>query len=187
MEQTAISFPIAATSPIGHPKLSEIKSLPRPRYTSHWALVASDLDVTDRFYRVLTGSVKICRPQPTSVIISWDTEHHRFFISSLAGMRMFMEKLGTPVPTEPVPPPGHRTGGIGGGIRFATPSALVRALYRMREIGFEPDKAADKGSIASLTYHDPDGLEVEILAPIAGGKSKPEEALDVDGFVRRFG
>lgn len=186
MEQTAITIPIEA-GPIRHPMLGEIKGLPKPRYKGHWALVANDLDATDRFYRTLTGSVKVCRPQPTSVITSWDAEHHRFFISSLAGMRLFMKKLGKPVPTETVPPPGHRTGEIGGGIRFATPSALVNALHRMRTIGIEPDRAADKGSVASLAYHDPDGLEVEILAPIARGKSKPEETLDADSFVQRFG
>lgn len=186
MQQTAIAIPMK-TSPIRHPKLSEITKLPRPRYTSHWALVANDLDTTDRFYRVLTGSVKICRPQPTSVITSWDAEHHRFFISSLSGMLKFLERAGMPVPTEIAPPPGRRTGEIGGGIRFATAAALVKALHRMRTIGVEPSTAADKGSVASLTYYDPEGLEVEILAPIAGGKSKPKEALDADSFVRRFG
>ncbi|HKR88593.1 MAG TPA: hypothetical protein VJS38_10505, partial [Phenylobacterium sp.] len=95
--------------------------------------------------------------------------------------------LGVPEPAETVPPPGHRTGEVGGGIRFAEPSALVKALRRMRDIGIEPDKAADRGSIASLTYHDPDGVEVEILAPISGGKPTTEVVLDVDGFIRRFG
>ena len=41
--------------------------------------------------------------------------------------------------------------------------------------------------LLQLYYQDPDGLEVEILAPVTAGKGKPEEALDADSFIQRFG
>ncbi len=182
MEQTAIAIPVAA-APIRHPKLSEITSMPKPRYKGHWALVTQDLKASEAFYQTLTGAVLMSRPQPTSGALSWDHEHHRFFIADLKGSLAMRGQA----PPPDMPPPGERVGEVGGGIRYRSPKALVKVLERMQAIGHEPQRIVDKGAIVSLTYRDPDQLMVDVFAPVAGGTHKAEQVLDVRAFAERFG
>lgn len=181
MEQTAIAIPVKP-GPIGHPKLSDITSQPQPRYKGHWAIIANDLEATERFYMTLTGSELICRPQPTSSAISWDTEHHRFFIAALTAFNP------NAASDEPAPSPGSRSGEVGGGIRYRSPAALAKAVRRMQDAGFTPERIVDRGSLVSVVYKDPNGLTVDAFAPGAqSGQPAAETELSSEAFLSRFG
>lgn len=182
MEQTAIAIPLDPAT-TRHLKFADIKSLPRPRYKGHWALITNDVDATHAFYQALTGTVLMSRPQPTSIASSWDHEHHRFFLGPLQG---FPGAPTADAPAEPAPPVGERIDVVGGGIRYRSPNALLKLLERMKAAGHEPLQYADKGSIAAVTYRDPENVLVEVFAPVAGGAPKATEVIDRAAFVQRF-
>lgn len=183
MEQTAISVAFSP-APTHHPRLEEVVGLPSPRYISHWALISQDLAASELFYQTLTGAKLICRPQPVSAALSFDHEHHRFFIGSRPG---FLAMTGrAELAKAPAARACERIGPGGGAIRYRSPKALVNALERMRAIGSEPAQIVDRGGSVSVIYRDPDNLIVETFAAVEGGSAARETTIDAAEFVRRF-
>jgi catechol 2,3-dioxygenase-like lactoylglutathione lyase family enzyme len=183
MEQTAIVIPVEHI-PTRHPRIGDIASLPKPRYKGHWALIASDVERSHAFYQALTGAQLISRPQPTCIASTWDHEHHRLFFGppTLGLTGAAAENLSY----TDIPPVGERIDLAGGAIKFRSPQALVKAVIRMRAIGYEPLEFIDRGSIVIVAYHDPDGIRVEIIAPVEGGTPASGETIDRQAFMQRF-
>lgn len=183
MEQTAIIVPIEHL-PTRHPRIGDITHLPKPRYKGHWALIAHDVERSHAFYQALTGAQLISRPQPTCIASTWDHEHHRLFFGpptiGLSGA------AAENVSYAGIPPVGERIDLAGGAIKYRSPRALVKAVHRMTQTGYDAAAFIDRGSIAIVVYRDPDNIKVEIIAPVKGRAQKPEEPLDRDTFIQRF-
>jgi hypothetical protein len=175
-EQTAIRIPVAYAD-IRHPKLSEITSLPRPRYKGHWAVLTNDGPQSESFYNTLTTAELVCRPQPTSAAVSWDEEHHRVFIAD----RRFMPGIAG---VENAPQAGERVGEAGGAIRYASPGALAIVYKRMSAAGFEPYRILERPQSVALFYKDPQGLIVEAVARKDAGAA--EQELTPDAFLKAY-
>jgi hypothetical protein len=184
MQRTIVTFQMKP-GPTRHVSIHDIREMPRPRYRSHWALLTSDRGASEAFYATLTGAERIVEPTFCTSTYSWDEEHHRFFFGERDAMAKMY--LGEEVASIPSPPAGIHTGVAGGGIRFATVGALIRAIARMQEAGYEPTKIEDRGSCVSALYVDPEGLVVDVFAAIPNGKEKPTEGLDPPGLVAKFG
>lgn len=183
MQVTTLTQPLAP-SPIRHPKLSEVSEFPRPRFKGHWAIGSKDMALADRFYETLTGSKTICRPAPFSTAVSWDVEHHRFFILNLDDVK-FDPSTGKPVTLHPGTPQ-DRTGIGLASIRYAFPRDLVAVFIAMEASGWLPKTITDRGELVALRYSDPDGLLVEVFAA-TGGNTASDEELGSEQFIARFG
>jgi hypothetical protein len=177
-QQVAVTIPLQPSA-IRHPKLGEIRSHPRPRFKGHWALVTTDLPKTDGFYRALTRAALICVPIPGTVAISWDIEHHRFFVASIATLRRSQDSSNA------LSPVGTRIGDAGGCIRFSGPRALVEAYRRLHERGDDPHRILERERSLSLFYTDPEGALVEAAAPKTPRGTKTTE-LSVADFLQRY-
>lgn len=184
MTMSFITHPVL-NRPIGHPTLNEVEALPRPRYKGHWAVGTRHLEEANRFYEVLTGTDVICRPAPFSTAVSWDNEHHRFFIMDVYGMKKDPSTGEDLHPAEGTPQ--DRTGVGLASIRYASPQALTRVYAQMEANGWRPERIIDRGALISLVYHDPDDLLVETFALVAGGSPTAAHELDAKTFLKNFG
>lgn len=175
--QTVVRIPVQYAD-IRHPKLSEITSMPKPRYKGHWAVLTNDGPRSESFYSTLTTSELVCRPQTTSAAVSWDLEHHRVFIAD----RRFMPGIAG---RENAAAAGERLGEAGGAIRYASPNVLATLHQRMKAAGFEPYRILERAGSVALFYRDPQGLLVEAIAPkaTAGG---PERDLSAEDFLAAY-
>lgn len=184
MSIAIITQPLAP-SPIRHPGLAEVKGFPRPRYKGHWAIGSRDLPATDRFYAALTGTQTICRPAPFSTAVSWDEEHHRFFIIDMNAVT-HDPSTGQPVTIHPGTPQ-ERTGVGLASIGYASPAALVAIYDRMQRAGWVPERIIERGRLLSLVYRDPNELLVEAFATLDEPSGAAEQELSADSFLERFG
>jgi len=184
MQAAIITHPVVA-SPIRHPRLDEIRHFPRPRYKGHWALASRNAEESHRFYDTLTITETICKPAPFSIAVSWDLEHHRFFILDLnsAGND---PSTGKPIESHGGSPQ-ERTGVGLAALRFAAPGILVHVYEKMKQAGWEPLRVIDRGMTISLIYRDPDGLLVEALAANPDAPARPEADMAMEDFLARFG
>jgi len=170
-------------SAIRHPKLAEVTGHPRPRYKGHWAVGTRNLEQSNSFYEALAATEVICRPAPFSTAVSWDVEHHRFFIMDVAGMK---RDPATGAELKPLDgTPQERTGVGAASIRFGSLGSIARVHRHMDEKGWLPEKALDKGATVSLIYRDPDGLLVEVFAATGEPEHAPSE-LDQEALISRL-
>ena len=184
MPTAIITHPIVP-SPIRHPKLSEVTSYPRPRYKGHWAIGTRHLEESNRFYETLASTQLICRPASFSTAISWDLEHHRFFIIDLSGAKKDPSTGKTIELSKETPQ--ERTGVGLASIRYASPQALVRVYRKLEQAGWKPTRIVDCGAMLSLIYKDPNDLLVEAFAANAGVTAQEETELTPEAFLDRFG
>lgn len=175
-EQTAVRIPVKYAD-IRHPKLSEITSMPKPRYKGHWAVLTNNGPASETFYSTLTTSDLVCRPQATSAAVSWDLEHHRVFIAD----RRFMPGIAG---LENAPSAGERLGEAGGAIRYASPNVLATVYHRMKAAGFEPCRILERARSVALFYTDPQGLIVEAVAPRETARA--ERDLTGEDFLNAY-
>lgn len=166
---------------IRHPRLDEVGDFPRPRYKGHWAVGSRDLARSDVFYEVLTGTKTICRPASFSTAVSWDDEHHRFFIADMTAIT-HDPSTGQPVTLHPGTPQ-DRTGIGLASIRYASREALAAVYRRMDAAGWTPEHIVDRGTMVSLVYKDPSDLLVEAFATFPDRAPTEDAEVTADVFL----